>query len=174
MLEGTSIKENQHLARFARAPYLRKIIDDPNCDGMMRRQGKALRKELTEAYGLLGAIEAVVGTARPACVIDLCSGKGFQSLIVAHEYAGLVEGESRSVGPSTAPCDVVMIDNHKALKMDHVASLPNLRFFNADIFSPSFELQLSSLLPPPGVKLSSPTRVPCRVKSSQDGRNMVW
>ena len=41
MLEGNSVRENRHLARFARAPYLQTILDNPACDGMLRRQGKA-------------------------------------------------------------------------------------------------------------------------------------
>ena len=144
MLEGTSVKENKHLARFARAPYLQHILDEPTCDGMMRRQGKALRKELTEAYGLLEAIEAVVGSVRPTCIIDLCSGKGFQSLILAHEFSGKSGSRSNSGESSNcrgggngemAPCNVVMVDKHEAIKTGHVACLPNLQFVHADIFS---------------------------------------
>eukprot|EP00966_Prymnesium_polylepis_P056634 1310282-Prymnesium_polylepis.1 len=133
MLEGTSVRENRHLARFARAPYLQAILDDPACDGMMRRQGKHLRKEITEAFAILQAIESHLGAAHhPACIVDLCSGKGFQALILAHEFPA---------------CDVLMVDNNTGIKTEHVNSLPNLRFLRADILSPGFGATLAAQLP---------------------------
>lgn len=144
MLEGTSVKENRHLARFARAPYLQLILNDPACDSMMRRQGKALRKEITEAYALLETIEGSLGSARPACVVDLCSGKGFQSLILAHEFAATNVHRA---------CDVLMVDNHAAIKTEHVAATSNLRFLQADILAPDFSTALAAQLPNVGLCL---------------------
>jgi hypothetical protein len=49
LLAGESVKRNRHLARFAAAAYLPTLLADPALDGLWRRKGGSLRKELIEA-----------------------------------------------------------------------------------------------------------------------------
>ena len=105
LLAGESVKRNRHLARFAASPYLPALLADPTLDGLWRRKGGSLRKELIEAYVVIEALEQHVlqqrsrnktsgplhetklqATPGNGVVIDLCSGKGFLSVIVGYEF----------------------------------------------------------------------------------------
>lgn len=105
LLTGESVKRNRHLARFAASPYLPALLADPALDGLWRRKGGSLRKELIEAYVVIEALEQHVlqqpsrnkysgplhenktqTTPGNGVVIDLCSGKGFLSVIVGYEF----------------------------------------------------------------------------------------
>eukprot|EP01044_Picomonas_judraskeda_P015859 COSAG03_NODE_2729_length_2492_cov_8.770163_1_plen_406_part_10 len=122
LLVGESVKSNRHLARFASAAYLPALLADPALEGLWRRKGNSLRKELIEAYVVVEALEKRVfqcpgvrdrdrererdtetetetdreregstgrATARRnahGVVIDLCSGKGFLSVIIGYEF----------------------------------------------------------------------------------------
>ena len=101
LLAGESVKSNRHLARFASASYLPALLADPALEGLWRRKGNSLRKELIEAYVVVEALEKRVfqcpgvncstgpaTTRRNAhgVVVDLCSGKGFLSVIIGYEF----------------------------------------------------------------------------------------
>ena len=60
-------------------------------------------------------------------MVDLCSGKGFLSLLLAHEF------------PSAR---VLMIDSNSAIRAGFVEAFPSLSFLRADITSPAFKEQL--------------------------------
>ena len=62
LLAGESVRTNRHLVRFAAAPYLQRLLDDPHFDGLMTRNSKQLRKELIEAYAVVSAVEALLTT----------------------------------------------------------------------------------------------------------------
>jgi hypothetical protein len=146
LLVGESVKHNRHLARFAAAPYLPSLLADSALDGLWRRKGGSLRKELIEAYVVVEALEervlrqhqqhqqqstggvtggsdggtTAVGRGGSGVVIDLCSGKGFLSVIVAHEFPRAV---------------VLSVDNNPTIQP---ATAPNTRFVLADIMQESF------------------------------------
>ncbi len=154
LLAGESVKQNRHLARFAAAPYLAALLEDSALDGLWRRKGGSLRKELIEAYVVVEALEERVlkrqqrldassngrrsgavqstqggdGVARRCSigrdsrgvVIDLCSGKGFLSVIIAHEFPNAV---------------VLSVDNNPTIQP---ATAPNTRFVLADIMQDAF------------------------------------
>ena len=57
----------------------------------------------------------------PGLVVDLCSGKGFSSVLLALERPELA---------------VLMVDSDQRILLDHVDALPNVRFVRADICAP--------------------------------------
>ena len=62
LLVGSSVLTNRHLQRFARAPYRDELIhSDGARDGLFNTNGSRLRKELTEAYSVVEALEATLG-----------------------------------------------------------------------------------------------------------------
>ena len=73
--------------------------------------------------------EQCVGTH--ATVVDLCSGKGFFSLVLALEYPRL---------------RVIAVDSNAAIKTGHFGLLPNLSFLRADITSAAFAADLDAAL----------------------------
>ena len=62
LLAGDSVRTNRYLARFAAAAYLSSLLANPALDGMLRRKGSSLRKELIEAYAVVEALERRVAT----------------------------------------------------------------------------------------------------------------
>ena len=146
LLEGSSVVTNRHLARFAGAPYLSQLLNEPVFHQILNRTSRVLRKELIEAYVLLEALEermllpscsqpaAASGSTAscgapgaplppPRAIIDLCSGKGFLSLILALEFPSI---------------PIIAVDVHRGIKVEHFEALPNLRFVRADIMASEF------------------------------------
>ena len=127
--------QNRHLARFKAAPYLQQLLDAPEFSPMLSRQSKQLKKELIEAYAIVEVLERQLASdeasAPVAAIVDLCSGKGFMSAILALEF------------PSTR---VIMVDIDQRIKTGHVGALPNLRFVRADIMGSAFAAQLTAAL----------------------------
>lgn len=60
LLEGRSVQTNRHLARFAAAPYLDRLLTEPAFSSMLSRTSKVLRKELIEAYVVVEALEKML------------------------------------------------------------------------------------------------------------------
>ena len=137
MLAGESVKTNRHLARFAATPFLPRLLNEPAFAAILNKKSKMLRKEITEAYVCIEALEAEYDFTRgrdgkisrrdgpvpvmlppPTAVVDLCCGKGFFSLLLALEYPWL---------------PIVLVDSNPSIKMEHVAAIHNLAFLRADI-----------------------------------------
>ena len=131
LLEGESVRTNRHLARFAAAPYLPRLLADPASSALLSRSSRSLRKEIIEAYGMLEQVEATLRGAAPAAIVDLCCGSGFLSLALANEF------------PAAA---VLMFDLDTRIRVRHDASHPNLRFEVADIMADGFGARLGALL----------------------------
>ena len=129
LLEGESVKANRHLARFAAAPFLPLLLREPAFGSMLSRTSKALRKEIIEAYVVIESLEALA--RGPGLVVDLCSGKGFSSVLLALERPELA---------------VLMVDSDHRILLDHVDALPNVRFVRADICAPGFGAALDAAL----------------------------
>jgi hypothetical protein len=128
LLEGESVKTNRHLARFAASPYLNILLEDEASTALLSRSSRSLRKEIIEAYAVLEQVEGALRDAgaahsSPATLIDLCSGKGFLSVVLALEF------------PAAA---VLMVDSNASIKLGHVSSRPNLHFLRADVLAPGF------------------------------------
>lgn len=191
LLEGRSVKSNRFLARFAAAPYLPRLLTEPAFSMMLNRTSRAMRKELIEAYVMVEALESLLplgsshgdGAALPvaegdtaACaVVDLCSGKGFLSLILALEYPSLPvimvdSNQSESYPPSHAsphacaqawrrgppvcakcigltPTELLLTCVRAAgIKAEHVEAISNLSFLRADITAADFPATLAAAL----------------------------
>lgn len=136
LLEGESVKTNRHLARFAASSYLSTLLDDEASTALLSRSSRSLRKEIIEAYAVLEQVEDALRDAgemhgSPSTLIDLCSGKGFLSVVLALEF------------PAAA---VLMVDSNAAIKLGHVSSRPNLHFLRADVLAPGFGSLLTSSL----------------------------
>ena len=112
LLSGSSVGTNRHLARLASAPYLKELVADPWCCGLLNIAGKRLRKELTESFAIVEALEealgvrgasaaaggasaaaggagdalGVRGARTPSLIVDLCCGKGLLSMILSFEW----------------------------------------------------------------------------------------
>jgi hypothetical protein len=115
---------------------LQQLLDAPEFSPMLSRQSKQLKKELIEAYAIVEVLQRQLlasdeASAPVAAIVDLCSGKGFMSAILALEF------------PSTR---VIMVDIDQRIKTGHVGALPNLRFVRADIMGSAFAAQLTAAL----------------------------
>lgn len=137
LLSGQSVAKNRHLSRFAAAPYLQRLLDAPEFSLMLNRSSKHLRKEIIEAYAVVDVVEAALtthcrgSTSPPAAFVDLCSGKGFLSTVLALEF------------PASR---VIMVDANMGIKTEHVDTVENLTFVRADIMSAKFESELAAAL----------------------------
>ena len=145
LLEGESVRTNRHLQRFAAAPYLHSLLCEPKLDSMWRRQSKSLRKELIEGYALIESLQSVQADA-PSVIVDLCCGKGFASVLMAHEFPRAL---------------ILMFDANTAIK-PNAAALSNVHFHTADIFDGGFATKLRSLIDAAlRERLSSPRTLRC-------------
>lgn len=132
LLEGDSVKTNPHLARFAAAPYLPRLLAEPSCDALLRRASKSLRKELIEAYAVIEVLEShVLRGRRVDHLVDLCCGKGYLSLILALEFPH---------------AQVLMVDSNHKIKFEFLRGFRSLRFVEADVNADGFEKQLEGFL----------------------------
>lgn len=119
LLEGQSVHTNARLSRFARAPFLDAWRNDPSCSSLLNRKSKSLRKEIIEAYAVVEQIEKIVqNKSDPIMIIDVCSGKGFFSLLAAHEF------------PNSY---VLMIDKDTRMDVQHIESRTNMHLWRIDI-----------------------------------------
>ena len=103
MLGGNSVKTNGYLAAFAsNAPLLRALRSDEAYASIIRTHG--LKKEITEASAALNRVKRCIerltshdtsagGAKRKdgagLCFVDLCSGKGFLSMLLANLVFGV-------------------------------------------------------------------------------------
>lgn len=135
MLGGNSVKTNGYLAAFAsNAPLLRALRSDEAYASIIRTHG--LKKEITEASAALNRVKRCIerltshdtsagGAKRKdgagLCFVDLCSGKGFLSMLLAWEFP---------------KAKVLQVDNDDNLtRLDHLTSLPTITFHREDIYS---------------------------------------
>lgn len=142
LLEGASVRTNRHLQRFARAPYLERLLNDPSCNGLLSRKSQSLRKELSEAYAVLEQLEASIGGHQSAgrelvAVVDLCCGKGFASLILACEFPN---------------AQILGLDFDRRIDRQHAAAATNLHFVHRDIFDHALEGDLATWLADHGAR----------------------
>ena len=132
------------------------LLSEPCCDSLLRRDSKGLRKaerapppppkaerardlkrrgpaqELIEAYAAVEVLEKLVLHGRaPSVVVDLCSGKGFLSLVVALEF------------PSAR---VIAIDKNTKIGTEFLGFLPSTEFVFASITAPLFAERLGELV----------------------------
>ena len=63
LLAGDSVKRNRHLRCFAAAAYLPRLLADDRFDALLRRKGRSLRKELSEAYAVVEALATTSSNA---------------------------------------------------------------------------------------------------------------
>jgi len=78
-----------------------------------------LRKEIIEAYAVVEQIEKFSQSkADPIMIVDVCSGKGFFSLLAAHEF------------PNS---HVLMIDKDTRMDVQHIQSRSNMHLWSVDI-----------------------------------------
>eukprot|EP00965_Chrysotila_dentata_P069596 2298733-Pleurochrysis_carterae.AAC.1 len=135
LLRGESVRSNRHLAAFASAPYLRDLLAEPRCDSLWRRSSKSLRKELIEAYSVVEALrDRVLRGRTPGAVVDLCSGKGYLSLVLAHEF------------PTAR---VIMVDSNAAIRAGFVDAYERVQFVRTDIMATSFRAKMEAMLAQP-------------------------
>lgn len=140
LLHGESIKTHPYLMEFASAPWLQEMLDMKEYDSMLSVSGKRLKKELSEAFGVLHAcrralaklgVHALDGTgfsrshsgqdgAGPAMLVDLGCGKGFGSMVLAQ---------------SLPSADVLAVDNNPSMDLAHFRRRANLCFRELDITS---------------------------------------
>lgn len=126
MLRGESIKIQPYLKAFAEAPWLPELLDRRGCTSLFNKRGKNLRKEVTEAFGMVNAARralAKVGTAQNndgVVVIDACCGKGFGSLVLAQMMPDSI---------------VHAVDSNTHMDLSHFREQMNIRFHEVDLFS---------------------------------------
>ena len=144
LLEGESVRTNPHLRAFAESTLPDVLRDDPNFKSWASIKSKSLRKEIAEASAAASrcpravakALEARRGTGSvvtgstsgtdplgdgtDVVFFDLCSGKGFTSVFLAHRYPN---------------ARVVMVDANKKMNLTHLRSLaPRVTFHCLDLY----------------------------------------
>ena len=109
---------NAYGQAFYESDIAHKLAHDPMFDGWSRKRG--LKKEITEAYAALravrGTLEGGGGAGEDLIFIELCSGRGFVSIVLATEFP-----KSR----------VYMIDNDTKMNVDHVKAFDDRVTFHA-------------------------------------------
>jgi hypothetical protein len=174
VLEHRSVRENAYLAAFARAPWLPLLLSDPRFDRLLSGSRKALAKEVTEAFavkelvarhlracrGVDGAGAAGTGeegkggegnggegtrtegaedggTGRDdgdgVLIFDLCSGRGITGTILALEWP-------------RAHIHMVDLEKTGAVRLDHVAALPNLAYHYHDLYASDLAPRIEALV----------------------------
>eukprot|EP00039_Didymoeca_costata_P010560 m.142454 g.142454 ORF g.142454 m.142454 type:complete len:151 (+) comp14878_c0_seq6:190-642(+) len=117
MLAGNTVKTNEHLQRFLKSErLLNALINDPLLESW--KHIKKIKKELTEAYAALAAIEkclASMGIESGQLVFfDFCAGKGLLSMVLASKYPG---------------AEIHMFDNCDKLNLDHLKVMSSILSF---------------------------------------------
>eukprot|EP00039_Didymoeca_costata_P010558 m.142424 g.142424 ORF g.142424 m.142424 type:complete len:285 (+) comp14878_c0_seq4:190-1044(+) len=138
MLAGNTVKTNEHLQRFLKSErLLNALINDPLLESW--KHIKKIKKELTEAYAALAAIEkclASMGIESGQLVFfDFCAGKGLLSMVLASKYPG---------------AEIHMFDNCDKLNLDHLKAqfLKNVNYHHVDLFAGDMESILESVVFP--------------------------
>ncbi|CAK8986381.1 unnamed protein product [Durusdinium trenchii] len=142
LFEGQSVHSNPYLKEFAGAPWLARLLEAPECARLFNVQGKRLRKELTEAFGLLHACNRALKKlaagqtvasqgGKGVTIVDLCCGKGFGSLVLACSF------------PSA---EVLAVDRNAHMDLSHFKACPNLRFQHLNMESSSLAADLAAWL----------------------------
>lgn len=142
LLDGESVQRNPYLKEFSGAPWLPRLLAAPACSRLFNVQGKRLRKELTEAFGLLHAckralkklqesLESTHDEGRGVTIVDLCCGKGFSSLVLAC---------------SMPQANVLAVDRNAKMDLSHFNVCENLRFQHMDLESPKLATDLAATL----------------------------
>jgi hypothetical protein len=150
LLEGDSVRSNPHLRAFAESTLPDVLREDANFKSWASIKSKSLRKEIAEASAAASRCPKAVAKALDArrdapraspsgrvtpqgedplgdgtdvVFFDLCSGKGFTSVFLAHRYP---------------KCRVVMIDSNAKMNLTHLnsESLSNrVTFHNLDLYA---------------------------------------
>ena len=136
LMEGDSVRTNPHLRAFAASRLPEVLRSDPNYRSWASIKSKVLRKEIAEASAAANRIPPAVAKARGldlalgdplgdgdgVVIFDLCSGKGFTSILLAHRYPR---------------ARVLMLDNNKKINLAHLHSLhPRVTFHCVDLYAP--------------------------------------
>ena len=143
LLEGESVRTNPHLRAFSESTLPDVLRDDPNFKSWASIKSKSLRKEIAEASAAASrcpravakALEArregsvvtgstsgtdPLGDGTDVVFFDLCSGKGFTSVFLAHRYPN---------------ARVVMVDANAKMNLTHLKSLaPRVTFHCLDLY----------------------------------------
>ena len=140
LLAGKSVKVNPYLRAFAASGLPERMRGDDNFSSWTNIKGKVLRKEIAEASAAASRIPRAVAKARgmPAAaadgtgaddplgdgegvvLFDLCSGKGFTSIFLAHKYP---------------KARILMFDFNRKMNLKHLPSLaPNVTFHRLNLY----------------------------------------
>jgi hypothetical protein len=140
LLAGKSVKVNPYLRAFAASGLPERMRGDDNFSSWTNIKGKVLRKEIAEASAAASRIPRAVAKARgvPAAaadgtgaddplgdgegvvLFDLCSGKGFTSIFLAHRYP---------------KARILMFDFNRKMNLKHLPSLaPNVTFHRLNLY----------------------------------------
>lgn len=104
------------------------LLGRAGCKSLFNKRGRPLRKEITEAFGVLHASRRALAKlhlqpeASRVVVIDACCGKGFGSLVLAQALPGSV---------------VHAVDCDPRMDLSHFQEQPNVRFHALDLHSPA-------------------------------------
>eukprot|EP00927_Polykrikos_kofoidii_P032252 TRINITY_DN27536_c0_g1_i1.p1 TRINITY_DN27536_c0_g1~~TRINITY_DN27536_c0_g1_i1.p1 ORF type:complete len:502 (+),score=68.40 TRINITY_DN27536_c0_g1_i1:214-1506(+) len=99
LLRGESVRKNPYLEEFASSPWLPTLLAAPECRNLFNIKGRSLRKELTEAYGVLRACMRGLRKLREHTtrVIGGNIRAGVDDAVVAEDKA-FVEGGNDRIG----------------------------------------------------------------------------
>ena len=165
ILEGTSVRTNRHLSRFAAAPFLSRLLTEPAFSQALSRSSKILKKELIEAYVVVEALERTLGLGSSnggvAWAEDTTRGRS-PAGAAATSAAATSAAAPRPAAPSAVVdlccgkgflslilaleyphLPVLAVDSNAKIKTEHFDQLPNLTFVLADVTKAGFAEMLT-------------------------------
>ena len=120
------VGDSAHLASLLAAPWLERALEDDRTRRLFAGNSKAVRKEATEAWAVIGQVRHVLRElglptdGAGATLLDVCSGKGMTALCLAMEFPR---------------ARVVMLDSNGDMDLGHCRAVDNLRFEQVDLFA---------------------------------------
>jgi len=130
LLNGQSVQTQPYLKEFASAPWLPTLLAREGCSSLFNKRGRPLRKEVTEAFGVLEAVRRVLSkfggagtdpiSRSGAVIVDACCGKGMGSLVLA-----------QAMPEST----VHAVDKDPRMDLAHFQGQDNVHFHGMDLHS---------------------------------------
>lgn len=118
--------QHKYLRKWISSPFMVRMLQDMNFRRLLNHN--QLEKEMTESYFVYKCVKLAIShlqTARESTfdirnlvLFDICSGKGFTSCLLSFKFPDI---------------QIYMVDKSKKMNLEHLKSLPNVKFENIDI-----------------------------------------
>jgi hypothetical protein len=137
IIDSRDVQTNKYLKLFVESDLCKEFKENEEFRSWAwSKKTSQLKKEIIESYAICKHVREEVKkvltnnknehrTKKKKCVFfDLCSGKGFMSIILAREY------------PDET---IFMLDSNKNMNLSHLKACENVKFQNIDLYSEKCE-----------------------------------